>query len=97
MAPGAGTTLNDYELVFVSDVGSTYNTFDLADASWTFTDEGGGFGYFVIGIVNPGEGTGRLHPGGLDQQRDSERARGFGPTAPENRPGECALPGLWRQ
>jgi hypothetical protein len=60
----AGTTLNDYELVFVSDVGSTYNTFDLADASWTFTDEGGGFGYFVIGIVNPGEGTADFTPAG---------------------------------
>jgi len=60
----AGTTLDNYELVMINDAGTIYNTFDLLDASWTFTDEDNGFGFFVIGRVNPGEGTEDFTPAG---------------------------------
>jgi hypothetical protein len=53
----AGLSLDDYELVMISDAGVTYNTFDLAGAAWTFTDENNGYGFFVIGNVASGEGT----------------------------------------
>ena len=60
----AGVSLNDYELVMINDGGAVYNTFDLAAASWTFADEDNGFGFFVIGLVNPAEGTADYTPAG---------------------------------
>ena len=51
----AGQSLNGYELVMVNQLGTTYATFDLTPASFTFSDEtGSGWGFFVIGIVYPG-------------------------------------------
>jgi hypothetical protein len=62
----AGLSLNDYELLMIADNGTTNNVIDLAGASWTFIDEGGGYGYCVVGIVTPGEGTADYTPAGWD-------------------------------
>ncbi|HMO03678.1 MAG TPA: Calx-beta domain-containing protein [Kiritimatiellia bacterium] len=63
IAGPAGLSLDDYELVFVNN-GQTsgYNSFDLGPANWTFSDEGNGYGFFVIGRVNPAEGTADYTP-----------------------------------
>lgn len=62
----AGLSLNDYELIMIADNGTTNNVFDLAGASWTFADETSGYGFCVIGIVTPGEGTADFTPSGWD-------------------------------
>ncbi len=63
IAGPAGLSLNDYELVFVNNGQTTgYNSFDLGPANWTFSDEGNGYGFFVIGRVNPLEGTADFSP-----------------------------------
>ncbi len=51
----AGTSLNAYELVMIDQDGDAYNTFDLAPANFTFSDETGtGWGFFVVGEVGGG-------------------------------------------
>jgi len=53
----AGLSLDSYELVLINQAGSEYTTVDLADASWTFTDEDDGHGFFVMGLVQPSHGV----------------------------------------
>ena len=64
IAGPAGVSLDGYELIHINEVGAVYNSNDLAGASWTFTDEGNGYGFFVIGKVAPGEGTADYTPAG---------------------------------
>lgn len=63
----AGLALSDYELVMISQAGSVYNTFDLAPAGWTFSDETNGYGFFLVGIVRPSEGAADFTPTGWAQ------------------------------
>jgi endonuclease/exonuclease/phosphatase family metal-dependent hydrolase len=52
LAGEAGTTLDAYELVFINGNGGFhYATYDLADASFTFSHDTNGLGFFVVGIV----------------------------------------------
>ena len=60
----AGSSLDNYELALINQAGTEYGTFDLADAGWTFTDEVAGYGFFVLGIVNPATGTADHTPAG---------------------------------
>ena len=55
----AGTSLNAYELVFINGANNAiYNTFDLAPANFTFSDEtASGWGFFVLGIVGSEYGS----------------------------------------
>lgn len=64
IAGPVGLSLDDYELVMINDGGTAYNTFDLAPAAWTFADEENGYGFFVVGLVRPGEGTADFTPAG---------------------------------
>jgi hypothetical protein len=54
LAGQAGTSLEDFDLVLVDQLGETYNIIDLADADFTFADETGThWGFFVLGTVSP--------------------------------------------
>jgi hypothetical protein len=54
LAGQAGTALDDFELVFIDQLGEAYNIIDLEDAEFTFTDETGThWGFFVLGTVSP--------------------------------------------
>jgi len=54
LAGPAGLSLDDYELLIYNQNFVQWGpTYDLADASFTFTDETNGCGFFVIGIVPP--------------------------------------------
>ncbi|RIK74107.1 MAG: hypothetical protein DCC67_17030 [Planctomycetota bacterium] len=60
LAGHAGLSLNGYELVFYNGAVTTaddYLTVDLADANFTFSNEVNGWGFFVMGIVDPAFGT----------------------------------------
>lgn len=69
LAGAAGTSLDDYELVLINQLGVPYGTTDLAGASWTFADETNGYGFFVMGRVAPGEGTADYTPAGWTQDK----------------------------
>jgi len=58
----AGRSLDDYELVMIDQNGAEVSVWDLALANWTFTDETNGYGFFVMGIVHPDEGTADYTP-----------------------------------
>jgi len=77
IAGEAGESLDNYELVLINGAdGAIYRSNDLATASWTFTDESDGFGFFVIGSVALGEGNADFTPGdwGTDEIQDGDDA-----------------------
>ncbi len=53
LAGPAGVSLDDFEILLINQVGSVYNTVDLADAEYTFRNEVNGVGFFMLGIVSP--------------------------------------------
>jgi len=53
LAGPAGVSLDDFEILLINQVGSVYNTVDLADAEYTFSNEVNGVGFFMLGIVSP--------------------------------------------
>lgn len=64
LAGAAGVSLDDYELVFIDQLGVEYNTVDLAGASWVFGNETNGYGFAVIGKVAPADGLADYTPAG---------------------------------
>ncbi|MBU0678630.1 MAG: LamG domain-containing protein [Verrucomicrobia bacterium] len=62
IAGAAGLSLDNYELVLINQAGTEYAAYDLADAGYTFSNEAYGFGFFVIGDVNPAEGSADYTP-----------------------------------
>ena len=62
IAGRAGVSLDDYQVRMINQAGNVRNTFSLTDAGFTFSDEGDGFGYFVIGIVQGSLGTADYTP-----------------------------------
>lgn len=67
IAGAAGLSLDDYELVCISQLGVEYTNVDLAGASWAFSDEDNGYGFAVIGKVAPGIGVADYTPAGWTQ------------------------------
>lgn len=66
LAGPAGLSLDDYRLALVNQAGSTYASFDLAAAAFTFANEADGVGFFVVGITPAEFGAADFVPAGWD-------------------------------
>jgi hypothetical protein len=58
----SGMRLHGLELAVIRSDGTTAGLYDLDGANWTFADETNGFGFFVVGIVQPSLGVADFKP-----------------------------------